>query len=378
MKIRENRWLSPNERSELWTRWLKGESYVEVAAALGIRPSSVNVELFSCSGFRPRNNRSRRVLSELEREEISRCLAVKLSVRAIARKLGRSPSTISREIRRNGGGTRYRARRAERRAWKCARRPKVCKLATCRRLARVVATKLRRLWSPEQTADWLRRTFVGQPSMNVSHETIYRSLFLQARGALKAELRTYLRTGRMRRRPHRDTKANTASIVDGVSISERPAEVADRAVPGHWEGDLLFGDVHSYIATLVERHTRYCMLVKVPSKNGVVPAIQKQIARLPAHLFKSLTWDRGSEMSAHKAFTVETNIPVYFADPRSPWQRGSNENTNGLLRQYFPRGKNVSHFTQASLDRVAHSLNSRPRKTLGFRTPAEVFNQLLP
>ena len=350
-----------------------------VAGALGLRPTSVVNSLCNSSGFRFRNNRGRLALTEAEREEISRCLALKMSIRAIASKLSRAPSTISREIRRNRGSRDYRARYAEESAWKRRQRPKVCKLATYRRLAHVVAQKLRQLWSPEQIADWLRRTFPSQASMNVSHETIYRSLFIQARGALKAELCDYLRTKRMRRHPQfAGTKTNSASIVDGVSISERPPEVADRAVPGHWEGDLLFGDVHSYIATLVERKTRYCMLVKVPSKNGVIPALQKQIARLPAHLFKSLTWDRGSEMSAHKAFTVETGIPVYFADPRSPWQRGSNENTNGLLRQYFPRGTNVSDLTQAKLDRVAYSLNSRPRKTLGFQTPAEVFNQLLP
>ena len=215
--------------------------------------------------------------------------------------------------------------------------------------------------------------------MNVSHETIYRTLYVQARGALKEELRKHLRTGRARRRPHRESTNDTHAIVDGISISERPAEVSDRAVPGHWEGDLLFGTVNSYIATLVERQTRYCMLVKVDAKETkvVTAAIQKQITRLPAHLRKSLTWDRGSEMSGHKEFTVATNIPVFFCDPRSPWQRGSNENTNGLLRQYFPNGKDVSHYSQAELDRVAHKLNGRPRKTLDYTTPAEAFNKLL-
>jgi IS30 family transposase len=251
-------------------------------------------------------------------------------------------------------------------------------LAANERLRRLVTAKLELQWSPQQIAQWLQRKF-RHASMNVSHETIYRSLFVQARNALKKELCKHLRTGRSRRRPHRESTNDTASIVNGVSISERPAEVDDRAVPGHWEGDLLFGTVNSYIATLVERQTRFCILVKIPSKDTTVvaKAIARQMMRLPTHLRKSLTWDRGSELAGHKQFTIDTNIDVFFCDPRSPWQRGSNENTNGLLRQYFPNGQDVSHYTQAELDRVAHRLNGRPRKTLDYRTPAEKLNDLL-
>jgi IS30 family transposase len=372
-------WLTPNLRSALWSAWTKGMSLKAVAAMLDIRWSSVAAELQRCGGIAPRNRRHPRALTEHEREQISRCIARGWSVRAIAHKLGRAPSTVSREIRRNYGRTRYRACSAERRAWKAARRPKPGKLAHNRRLRGCVEDKLRLWWSPKQISAWLALTFGDDASMNVSHETIYRSLYIQARGALKAELKAHLRTGRMRRRPQRETKVGTASVVDGISISERPPEANDRAVPGHWEGDLLFGDVHSYIATLVERHTRYCILIKVPSKDTreVTEAIRKQIVRLPAHLRRSLTWDRGSEMSGHKEFTVATRIPVFFADPRSPWQRGSNENTNGLLRQWFPKGTDVSHYSQAELDKYAHLLNGRPRETLGYKTPAEVFRSLL-
>jgi IS30 family transposase len=372
-------WLSPNEQSQLWSLWLKGQSLVDVGHTLQLKPDSVAAYLHRTGGFKITNQRRRSALSELEREEISRCLARGWSIREIARHLKRAPSTISREVRRNYGHSRYRARSAELRAWKSARRPKPCKLTECAQLRRVVESKLRVWWSPQQISRWLRRTFRGRVEMNVSHETIYRSLFVQARNALKKELTKHLRTGRARRRPHRETKS-TATIVDGISISERPAEANDRAVPGHWEGDLLFGTVDTYIATLVERHTRYCMLVKIPSKDSkaVASAIQKQITRLPKHLLRSLTWDRGSEMAAHKQFTVETDIPVYFADPRSPWQRGSNENTNGLLRQWFPNGTDLSKYSQAQLDRYAYLLNGRPRRALDYRSPAEVLDGLLP
>lgn len=376
---KKRKWLTPNLRSALWVAWNKGESLKEIASAFDLRWWSFAMELQRRGGIAPLSKRSPSALTELEREEISRCIAAKWSARAIARKLGRAPSTVSREIRRNHGARNYRASRAERRAWNARRRPKQCKLASHRRLRHHVEQKLRLWWSPKQVSHWLRLTFGSDATMNVSHETIYRSLYVQARGALKAELRKHLRTGRMRRRPQRETKIGTASIVDGISISQRPAEANNRAVPGHWEGDLLFGDVHSYIATLVERQTRYCMLVKVPSKDTreVTAAIQKQITRLPTHLRKSLTWDRGSEMSGHKEFTVATNIPVFFADPRSPWQRGSNENTNGLLRQWFPKGTDFSRYSQAQLDKYAHLLNGRPRQTLSFRTPAQAFQSLL-
>jgi IS30 family transposase len=380
MKKRKRTWLTPSERARLWELWRLGTPLALVGRALAIQTHTVAACLERAGGFAPRTQRRTSALTEPEREEISRGIASGCSIRSLAQLLGRAPSTISREIRRNYGRDRYRASSAERRAWKCARRPKSCKLLVSKRLRRVVAAKLRRDWSPQQIAEWLRRNFANDSTMNISHETIYRSLFLQARGVLKAELRRHLRTGRARRRPHRESTNDSASIVDGISISERPPEVDDRAVPGHWEGDLLFGTVNSYIATLVERTTRYCVLVKVTAKETkiVTGAIRKQITRLPEHVCKSLTWDRGSEMAGHKAFTVATDIPVYFCDPRSPWQRGSNENTNGLLRQYFPNGEDVSHYSQAELDRVAYRLNGRPRKTLDYKTPAEVFSQLLP
>jgi IS30 family transposase len=296
----------------------------------------------------------------------------------MARLLGRSPSTVSREIKRNGGYDRYRAALADERAWDTARRPKRCKLVKHPQLRRVVARKLRLNWSPEQIAGWLKRAHPGDGSYHVSHETIYRSLFVQARGVLKKELMLHLRSQRTMRRPgpkkwQGDTRGQ---IKDMVSIRERPASVEDRAVPGHWEGDLLSGPQNSYIATLVERHTRYVMLVKVANKDTrtVVSALIKQAKTLPGELYKSLTWDRGKELAAHKQFTLATDIDVYFCDPQSPWQRGSNENTNGLLRQYFPKGTDLSVYSQAELNKVARQLNERPRKTLEFETPAERFN----
>ncbi len=301
------------------------------------------------------------------------------SLRSIAVSLHRAPSTVSREINRHGGRRRYRANQADQAAWDRAHRPKTCKLVENRALARTVASKLRVEWSPEQIAGWLKRTSADDENDRVSHETIYRSLFIQARGALKKELLQHLRKTRaMRRSRHHTQKTDDhGRIIDTVSISERPAAVEDRAVPGHWEGDLIFGTHNSQIATLVERHTRYVMLAKVNGKDTetVINALIKQAHKLPKELYKSLTWDRGKEMAGHKRFTLATDIKVYFCDPQSPWQRGSNENTNGLLRQYFPKGTNLSTHSQAKLNAVARRLNERPRKTLNFETPAERFNQ---
>jgi IS30 family transposase len=299
------------------------------------------------------------------------------SIRSIAQSLGRAASTVSRELRRNGGRRAYRANQAERVAWDRARRPKVCKLVSNRGLARKVAGKLKRRWAPEQIAGWLRRTYPHDERYRVSHETIYRSLFIQARGALKKELMRYLRSRRtMRRSRYKRPKGEgVGQIADAISIRERPAQVEDRAVPGHWEGDLIFGTKNSQIATLVERHTRYVMLAKVDSKETgtVVNALIKQARRLPKEIYQSLTWDRGAEMADHKRFTLATDIDVYFCDPKSPWQRGSNENTNRLLRQYFPKGTDLSIHSQAKLNAVAREINERPRKTLDFETPAERF-----
>jgi IS30 family transposase len=320
-------------------------------------------------------------LTLAEREEISRAVVAGQSIRSVATLLGRAPSTISREINRNGGAGCYRANLADQAAWGRALRPKTCKLVENRRLANTVAGKLQLQWSPQQIAGWLKQAHADDENNQVSHETIYRSLFIQARGALKKELLQHLRRTRaMRRSRHHTQKAeNHGRIVGAVSISERPATVEDRAVPGHWEGDLLFGSINTQIATLVERHTRYVMLVKVAGKDTetVVNALIKNARKMPQELYKSLTWDRGHEMADHKRFTLATDINVYFCDPHSPWQRGSNENTNGLLRQYFPKGIDISNYTQAQLNAVARKLNGRPRKTLNYETPAERFSQLV-
>lgn len=315
-----------------------------------------------------------------EREEISRGIAAGLAVRAIARDLGRSPSTICREIARNGGARSYRATRADKHAWERALRPKRCRLASHERLRWRVAQKLALQWSPEQIAGWLRRQYPDDPDMRISHEAIYRSLFIQARGVLKKELTAHLRTRRqMRQAKGAKGRHGHGRILDMVSIRERPAEAEDRAVPGHWEGDLLTGANDTQIATLVERHSRFTMLVKVPRKDSatVVAALASHIRKLPEELRRSLTWDQGSEMARHKTFSVATNVQVYFCDPRSPWQRGSNENTNGLLRQYFPRGTDLSSITQAQLNAVALRLNQRPRKILGFETPVDKLREAL-
>jgi IS30 family transposase len=293
--------------------------------------------------------------------------------------LGRAPSTISREIRRNGGRQGYRASEADQAAWDRARRPKSCRLVQNRALARIVAEKLQLEWSPEQIAGWLKRRFPHDEHYQVSHETIYRSLFIQARGALKKQLLQHLRRTRgMRRSRHHTQKTDDhGRITNTVSISERPAAVADRAVPGHWEGDLLFGSHNSQIATLVERQTRYVMLAKIEAKDTetVINALIKHAHCLPRELYQSLTWDRGKEMAEHKRFTLATDIKVYFCDPQNPWQRGSNENTNGLLRQYFPKGTDISVHSQVQLNAVARRLNERPRKTLNYETPGERFAQ---
>jgi IS30 family transposase len=314
-----------------------------------------------------------------EREEISRGLAARWSLRAIARTLGRAVSSVSREVRRNGGIVCYRASGAEQFAWDRARRPKVCRLARSPRLRQCVAEKLQLQWSPQQIAAWLVRRYPSDHSMRVSHETIYRTLFVQARGALKRELTAHLRSHRKRRgaRHAEGAGARGGSIVGELSIRERPAEAEDRAVPGHWEGDLLCGSYGSQIATLVERHSRFVMLQKIPDKNSVRVAreLAGKIKQLPRELRRSLAWDRGIEMASHRQFTLATDVQVYFCDPYSPWQRGSNENTNGLLRQYFPKGRDLSGYSQAYLDDVAERLNGRPRKTLGWQTPAERLGQ---
>jgi len=368
------------QRQELWDRYQRGESLKAIARALGKRSSSIYNHLRPSGGIRPvSRKRSRLALTSAEREEISRGIVAGQSIREIARVLGRAASTVSREVRRNGGRARYRAVEADKRAWDRGRRPTRCKLALNWPLARLVAAKLKMNWSPEQIAGWLKAEYPRDERYHVSHETIYQSLFIQARGALKKELTAHLRSQRtIRRSKHSKSKGvGQGEIKDIVSIRERPASIEDRAVPGHWEGDLIAGSKNTHIATLVERKTRYVMLAKVNSRDTetVIKALIKQSKKLPKELYKSLTWDRGKELAGHKEFSLATNIKVYFCDPRSPWQRGSNENTNGLLRQYFPKRTDLSVHSQAHLNKVARQLNERPRKTLGFRTPAQKFNE---
>jgi IS30 family transposase len=379
MQVR-TRGLSPNERADLWQRWRAGQSLSDIARALDKPPGSIFGFVISNGGISP-PMRSRRAssLSLQDREEISRGLSRNESLRGIAARLKRPVSTISREVQRCGGPVKYRAAEADDAAWARARRPKVCKLAQERRLQRCVAFKLSQNWSPEQISNWLLKRFPDEARMHISHEAIYRTLFIQARGVLKKELQAHLRTRRkMRRAKKARTKGQPrGQIIDAISIRERPADVEDRAVPGHWEGDLISGSRNSHIATLVERRSRFTMLVKVTGKDTatVVAALQKQVTKLPAELRRSLTWDRGMEMAKHVEFSVATDVQVYFCDPQSPWQRGTNENTNGLLRQYFPNGTDLSTYSQAALNRVARQLNERPRKTLGFNTPADTLHE---
>ncbi len=380
MKYPQRIYYTETDKALMWDRWQKGESLCSIARLFDRSHSSIQGVLAQTGGIRPApRRRSRLALTLAWREEISRRVVAGHSIRSIAVSLGRAPSTVSRELNRNGGRRRYRANKADQAAWDRAHRPKSCKLVQNRALARVVASKLKKLWSPNQIAGWLKHRYPNDENFQVSHETIYRSLFIQARGALKKELLQHLRRTRaMRRSRHHTQKTDDhGRISNTISISERPASAKDRAVPGHWEGDLIFGTNNSQIATLVERHTRYVMLAKVKSKDSetVINALIKQAHKLPRELYKSLTWDRGSEMADHSRFTLTTDIKVYFCDPQSPWQRGSNENTNGLLRQYFPKGTDLSNHSQAKLNAVARQLNERPRKTLDYETPAERFSQ---
>ncbi len=372
-------YYTDKQKELMWERWRKGDSITTVARLFDRTHNSISRIFREVGGFKPpTRKRSERVLCLSEREEISRGLASQLSIRKIASQLSRSLSTVSREINRNGGWTQYRAVEADNEAWTRALRPKACKLAGNRRLIKAIVQKLKRLWSPQQIAGWLKRHYPVDESYHVSHETIYKSLYIQSRGVLKKELLKCLRSKRIMRYPKsaRLQGHGLAKIVDAVSISERPPCVEDRAVPGHWEGDLIEGSNKSCIATLVERHSRYVMLAKIPCKNTetVIKALIKQANKLPRELYKSLTWDRGTEMSGHKEFTLATDIQVYFCDPKSPWQRGSNENTNRLLRQYFPKGTDLSVHSQSKLSAVARQLNERPRMTLEYETPAERFN----
>jgi len=367
--------LSAAQKTDIWSRWKAGRSLHEIGRAFGKGHSSIRFLLLQHGGIVPAaRRRSLLTLTLAEREDISRGIASGSSIREIARGLERAASTVSREVARHGGRPVYRANEADHEAWESALRPKPCLLAIQVRLQKIVASKLILDWSPEQISGWLKIQYPKDESLRVSHETIYRSLFIQARGVLKKELIGHLRSRRrIRRSQHsRASGQSRGQIVDAISIRERPAEIEDRAIPGHWEGDLIAGAKNSHIAILVERHSRFITLVKVPSKDTavVVSALSRQVRKLPASLRRSLTWDRGLEMAKHKTFTVATNVQVYFCDPHSPWQRGTNENTNRLLRQYFPKKTDLSGYSQSELDKVALRLNQRPRMTLGFQTPA--------
>lgn len=368
--------LTGEQKRELWSRWMAGESLSEIGRALGKQPGSIHGVVASNGGYVPaRRRRSTHVLSLTEREEISRGLAEGVSLRTLAKRLGRAPSTVSREVARHGGRAHYRAAKADDRAWDRARRPKACKLARVSQLRRLVAGKLAEDWSPQQISGWLALTYPEEEALQVSTETIYRSLFVQARGVLRKELTAHLRTRRTMRRARNASRKGQGrgGIVDAVSIRERPPEAEDRAVPGHWEGDLLAGSANTHIATLVERQTRFLMLVKLGGKDttSVVDALASHVQTLPAQLRASLTWDRGMELADHKRFSVATDVAVYFCDPQAPWQRGTNENMNGLLRQYLPKKTDLMIYSQADLDAVAARLNTRPRKTLEYQTPAD-------
>jgi IS30 family transposase len=370
--------LSPADIDVLWSRWHQGETSVQISADLGCDRETITWHVERAGGLRPRvRRRATRHLTLAEREAISRGLAVGDGVRALARRLGRAPSTISRELERRGGAAGYRAAAADTEAWTAGRRPKRTKLARTPRLRRTVERQLRADWSPQQIAAWLKQNNPDDLTMQVSHETIYQALYVQARGALKRQLVAHLRRGQHYRRPRAAARAERGPgrLVDTVSIAERPPSADARAVPGHWEGDLLLGKRGTQIASLVERQSRFVLLQRLPAADSatVVAALARRVRRLPAALRRSLTWDRGKEMAQHRRFTVATDVQVYFCDPQSPWQRGSNENTNGLLRQYFPKGTDLSCLTQQQLDAVARKLNTRPRQTLGWKTPAEVF-----
>jgi len=369
--------LTAAEKTEVWRRWRRGETLQAIGRGLRRIAKVVRYEVARTGGIPPaRRQRGSLALTLGEREAISRGVACGTSLRQISRGLGRAASTVSREVRRHGGRRQYRATAADDQAWARGRRPKRCRLATHPALRQAVATQLVHKWSPQQIAGWLRRTYADDPTMQVSHETIYRSLFVQSRGVLRKALQAQLRRRRTVRCPRTRPATLGGYIVGAVSIRERPAAVEDRAVPGHWEGDLVVGAHRSAVATLVERRSRYVCLVRMTGRQTqtVVQALTAHVHRLPAGLMTTLTWDRGLELAAHRAFSIATGVQVYFCDPYSPWQRGTNENTNGLLRQYFPKGTDLAGYTQAQLDAVARELNTRPRKTLDYRTPAEVLN----
>ncbi len=373
--------LTYEQAQSVWAQWQKGACMADIVRALAVSRARVERELRRSGGMPPRSRtRSPRALSSLDREMISRGLSAGDTLRAIAKNLGRAPSTISREVERNGGAETYRASEADERAWLRARRPRACVLASNATLRRLVAQRLSRRWSPRQISRSLEREFPLDHNLRVSPETIYRTLYVQSRGALKKELVANLRRAQPMRRPASNRSQGRRGQIQGaISISERPAEAADRAVPGHWEGDLIAGSRNTYIGTLVERSSRYTLLMKLEGKDTdtVIAALKRKILKLPSELQRSVTWDRGHEMAGHVNFTIDTGVQIYFCDPQSPWQRGSNENTNGLLRQYFPKKTDLSVHSQNKLNAIARELNQRPRETLGWASPAEFLAKAL-
>jgi IS30 family transposase len=374
--------LPSMKRQQVWEMWKAGDSLSMIAQTLGSPAGSIFSILLPFGGvYQAPQRRRSTALSMDDREEISRGVAADESYRSIGRRIGRPASTVSREVARNRGIVKYRAVDADDRAWRRAKRPKTCRLAQQPTLCAYVDARLRENWSPEQIAGALRNLNPTGETMRVSHETIYRSLYIEARGVLARDLRAHLRSGRpIRRSVHNTVSGQWRSQIKGaVSIAERPVTVEDRAVPGHWEGDLLLGRHWTQIATLVERTTRFTVLVHLEGRDmhSVTAGLSREMTRLPEHLRRSLTWDRGMELANHAIVTANTGLDVYFEDPHSPWQRGTNENTNRLLRQYFPKGVSMAALTQADLNRVAAQLNSRPRKTLEFDTPAQRFEVLL-
>lgn len=374
--------FTAHQQTTIWSMWSQGKSLSEIGREISKHAGSIFCFLQRYGGIKPVNPiRSKKALTLFEREEISRGLSANLSIRLIAKNLSRSPSTISREISRNGGINKYRAVEADKQTWIRAKRPKKCKLQVNALLNDSVANKLSIKWSPEQISGYLKRTYPDDTAMHISHESIYKTLFIQTRGCLKKELLRNLRTQRVMRQSKKfNTKGNArGGIIDAVSIHDRPEEIENRAIPGHWEGDLICGSNKSYIATLVERTSRFTLLVKLNGNDtaSVVSAITSKIIELPTQLKKSLTWDRGMELAKHKKFTIDTQIKVYFCDPKSPWQRGTNENTNRLLRQYMPKKTDLNIYNQSDLDQMAKELNERPRKTLSFLSPADKLNEVL-
>lgn len=374
--------FSYEQQAVIWVKWTQGDSLSDIGRALRKAPGCIHRLIAFHGGIRPAiKTRSKANLTLTEREEISRGIAASKSIRAIAAHLNRAPSTVSREISRNGGIGNYRATAADKKAYKNAARPKPNRLDQHTDLKDIIIEKLQLKWSPAQISGWLKQTYSNETAMQISHETIYKSLFIQARGILKKELTYHLRSKRLMRRPKnaKIDRSPRGQIIDAVSIRERPAEIEDRAIPGHWEGDLVSGSKNTHIATLVERMSRFTILIKLKGKDteSVVSALRNRILTLPAMLRNTLTWDRGMELALHKQLTIDTNIQVFFCDPRSPWQRGTNENTNGLIRQYLPRKTDLSIYTQEELDKIAMELNGRPRKTLQFATPIEKLNELV-